>query len=442
MKTQSGLLSDVLLEQFNMLYSTKLKVFERLWFVTSLFVSLVGLVCQVYHISDRYFKYATIADVRLAKPTILEPLQIVACFATSNENSSRFQPRYGHDTVDEYLRNQPPPHEMIVTSQTRAKTQSGHYEIKMFIKAVHLCYAMSFNETIDKKLLLSESKSRAYAHLTFDRNLTSGHDNIRWFLIPYGMNLYGDPEGFMEHSRDLDQNRVFGEKNKVRIGYKMYTQTLLGPPYDTNCLDYYHSTSGNCESQEECIEQCEVELAGQRVLFNGSLGTRKERDYVISDQKPNRRLTIACEQRYPRPNCNKVEYIPDIMDTIASEYAIGAVMLPREPDIVAVARPQIELLDFLTYIASCFSFWIGFCPFTFMLFIFRVTARRQSNDHSPKCRNTVVSRNLIRMEIARLEQRLMKREKEKLTIYMNEIRALSSLVAMLDNRMQQAANYA
>lgn len=201
-------------------------------------------------------------------------------------------------------------------------------------------------------------------------------------------------------------------KNTVVLTTFSYTSTevrLSPPPYDTNCFNY---TEVGYTSQYKCINDCiKSKAITHGFISSDVIVDRKEfgnssltflpiptsvakfkgnfSSYVASAGRSNgQRINITeihelarktkvsyqirtkCHESCSRPSCFHEMMTPFLVTLRdeqlsrdnSSRHMVVRILPPNQPTVTVEAKAKISLLDCLVYLASCSSFWFGFCP--------------------------------------------------------------------------------
>src|SRR5689334_12631875 len=79
---------------------------------------------------------------------------------------------------------------------------------------------------------------------------------------------------------------------------------------------------------------------------------------------------VNCSLECGKPDCYSNEFKVAQIKLIIEEdmsYTGWNLFEPFVPKLITIHKPQISLIDFVTYILSCISFWFGWAPLPFLL---------------------------------------------------------------------------
>jgi hypothetical protein len=209
-------------------------------------------------------------------------------------------------------------------------------------------------------------------------------------------------------SRDLCRYDRYRSYN-LDVSYASYITVRLPPPYDTNCLDY--GKQGIFLSRFDCFDQCIKKLTKKWGVVPGSTlidkaTYSKSEDYIapadiIEDkEKLNRlqnenkqlmklwdtyrtvnskwdRIKESCQNSCFQRGCISEYISPWISNfegsgkqkNITLSCIYPRLMTSCLPTQEVSSVPKQQLMDYIVYICSGLSFWLGFCPLTIANYI-------------------------------------------------------------------------
>lgn len=89
----------------------------------------------------------------------------------------------------------------------------------------------------------------------------------------------------------------------------------------------------------------------------------------------------SCSAKCPFLDCVQEQYIPRRLSSGNWTTPTVTLMMSSEPRITTQFKPQINPVDYITYVLSCVSFWLAWSPLDFLLnsFVSNVIRRRLNN---------------------------------------------------------------
>lgn len=227
------------------------------------------------------------------------------------------------------------------------------------------------------------------------------------------------------------------------LAYQELISVKLPAPYDTNCHDY---TRSDLLSSHDCYDKCmKKQTLPWNILLQGSLIERTE--YLTSEfdiaplhliKNPPKldklfssnstidknllkryrdvsqrwkNMTTFCRSKCIRSDCVSHRITPHIlareesvMDNRTSLNTILLTLRITEQPIVHVESvAKQRLIDFIIYISSGLSFWLGFCPLSFSGWIEeKVRKLMSSNRRTRRTRRNRTGRRSNRLQPSRM----------------------------------------
>lgn len=361
-----------------------------LWPLFAWTFSLFGLVLQVYYISDQYFDYDTVTELAFSRSNKLKPPKVILCFpqacalnqvVAANRTfwsmtvKELFEASYSPDDLTDQYR--------IHSNTSYGSEHQGHDNLSdtyisstKFLKRNHICYSFQLNldiEFYEHHLTNSFLSPRFYMMSLNATKLPCAF--YMYYMTGPGQGFYGKSNSFAEvNRRIINDTTKEGTKNWVVMSYIRFHRTLKGPPYRTNCLDYRtvgFKSRGHCF--ESCLTKQSIKTLGKvpfsvttEVAIDLPLITWLD-DRNASFAKQLQSLEMYCSRQCKRKDCVIDEYVPVVLDTSKSTRITYELYPPTQPDISSHLKPKITLIDFVTYLLSCVSFWLALSPLSFLL---------------------------------------------------------------------------
>lgn len=262
-----------------------------------------------------------------------------------------------------------------VMYMTSAYVKKQEYNVSnVAIQTQHLkdiefvCYSVVMLRNISvyrKSMRKLGSHNNNFVQYYFHRQLDLS--NI-WhlFTIPAHLDFYGPSENGMTLPLVVDKHF---KKRSYALSYEYIRSELLTYPYKTNCRNYNHV---NKQSRAHAMQSCfDILVYGRyRKLPKESLLGIDNEEPLLSLEYGDTSMTIAfdtfktqCEVRFKNPDCTTELYMPYLVNTLRmTSWNFLGFEASEKPQIVTKSKPVIDIIDYVTYVLSCFSFWFAFSP--------------------------------------------------------------------------------
>lgn len=182
----------------------------------------------------------------------------------------------------------------------------------------------------------------------------------------------------------------------------------LPPPYDTNCLDYRMERKPLLSSHD-CYNQClirrtqrwnvipEITLIDRRIynqsnefitFINILENERRLSKFLTNNtQEPKELVEVyrifqtqwkeiksSCRESCSRTDCRSEDIFPQIVlfegnshhnsdqGNESLSYFLISLLTSHQPTLEVFTLPKQQLIDYIVYMSSMLSFWLGFCP--------------------------------------------------------------------------------
>lgn len=175
-------------------------------------------------------------------------------------------------------------------------------------------------------------------------------------------------------------------ENLISLSYEEYSNTLLPPPFVTNCRFYSSSDSvvddesiidrGTCF--ESCIKNRTSEFFGNDIILPGIFvfdATIKKNptmnhitvhelfsNQMLIELKNN--LSFQCNKLCDSPTCFDTFYIPMLQSSTKFHTSVVMTSVMQSPKFDTISLPKLSFITYLTNILSTFGFWIGLSAFS------------------------------------------------------------------------------
>lgn len=374
---------------------------------------IIGNICcclQIIYISQQYFEYDTLTQVVIYRPSQLKPPAIALCgVAASLTNTSK-------STFDIF--SSTPTASDLITKVAIHDT-SG-YEFRRanksklnpirFYKNRYLCYEIKLHPTtVFSRRHLSNGYYFPIFYAVQFVALPLAVHHIIFYMHSSERNFYGISDSYAMHDRKVNIATGTPEANRVALSYSHFTSIHLPPPYKTSCLDY--STVGY-ESQGHCFDSCIRNLVLGRLPFTPtnilSFEEHASRLLFLKTLAPFNATMSAeikgfldfCNQKCSSLDCFREDFVPRRLFAADNPNPEVLLYAPSDPTIISTFKPHIQLVDFITYLLSCVSFWLAWSPVEFL------------SSLGKKCHNnsdaqTVPRENALRNQLFALHNKLL-----------------------------------
>lgn len=340
-------------------------------------VCFSALIWQVYYISYDYFEYSTMTQVIIKSPSkFYLPPKIAIGFTKRclfNDTQKITEHVFGPMNIPYHIDRQwlalPEPRDLIkqVFVHSRAhdeliKSDELIFEKYLIDQTVFYSIALPHNYSVSKDML---RRSKCFYTIVFNPMKLLNCRGLQFSIFPPKLSHYGFDEVVSNHKFMVNDTSTIN----MFATYHYYRSTLLESPYETHCTNY---SKLNFESQDHCKHACftnslhkELNHADLKLIIKSPADVRQLQLNPKSNQHEIDEIRTRCNQRCYKPDCFQELYIPVVLESILREGMTFDIRVPSTPYIVTIFKPLIPTIDFITYILSCFSFWLGVSPFSF-----------------------------------------------------------------------------
>ncbi|KAI1287080.1 hypothetical protein HDE_10412 [Halotydeus destructor] len=352
-------------------------------------VSTLGLLWQSFYVSEQYFKFDTVTALYNLRPVELVPPNVVTCFQKScvvpsmqvdYDREAKVQPTAGH-----LLRTSLDVGHVLTKYAVHSSSNYGFekmfsevnkfetpFQVSKCLKMDKICYTFKLSQRFKKFRTSYLTNGFAgpkffYAHMNGTAFASKHCSYMIWHLIPSNQSLHGPSDSYTKHNRYIANRSGYAHRNYVTIGYSAFKSILLSPPYRTNCANYEvfgFESSGQC--YDECLLKLSIERL-QRVPFSVMV-TNSSTEYADVSRYDNynssfmeqlKRLEDICSGKCQQRDCVKLNYAPVIMSKEQFKEPMFELYASNVPVLESYAKSTLPFVDFITYIVSCISFWLG-----------------------------------------------------------------------------------
>lgn len=372
-------------------------------------VALVGCVWQIYTVSDQYFQFTIATQVTIAIDEYLQLPQTMICLAIPHNLRNQ--------TASAIFKQLPPPSDFLIEYTILDADESVMIDLRRtgreqeILSSVHIkimlaCYMFSLKQP---PVIRSEAYKAIFVSiLTVNTTVVfPGREPIVVLgFHPNGKKSNSLNVPFQLHWQTLDKNGKPSLINeKIMVRYTHFSSELLPAPFATNCIDYAIDTQ--FESKDHCIDVCATDLYLKEFnLFPAYTLIDKPRDSRIdlfADKgtiKRKNQIAEHCREKCSANDCKFDRFLIDIATEIPEDYVdVTSVNLlkPISPRYSIKYAAMMQPADYVTYVLSCVSFWIGFCPLSFIMTFHVEQLFNRNADNSNRNRSPSSSR-LINLE--------------------------------------------
>ena len=359
-------------------------------------------VLHVFFICLQYFEYDTQMSVTMSRPNTIKPPIASLCFEASKlrrpdlsmisnmENVPVFQ------LLDESIGSFE-----VFDLPSRAFEEGYTLKLKTFFKDSQICFSHedigypAFSRRMMSLLLpvnyIQDIKVASYLLDRVDTpiNIYLSHAS----KLPYGT---GHPLSLarsktINFTYTFPSNDAFLANQSINVTSRypnspIVTHTkiisqILPPPFKSQCRTYSHS---GYESQDECFNDCVLRKSinyTNRVLDDMLItGAFAQKKLLFRHHHPNLdndfdKWTQKCESLCSQTDCTRVDFFPRLSGWRTKDLSYFCVYLvvPGEPDIESIMVPAVTLIDVITFISGCVSFWFGLAFYTSLSALLPVT---------------------------------------------------------------------
>lgn len=369
---------------------------------------LIGLILVTWRVTMEYFLYKTTSLVAIRDyPDEVVAPAVILCVRfkidpkTESKVSRYFTSNILNDKNDDWKITK-------LWSEVITDKPLDH-EVKKYLKGNKYCLFVK----VKNKFIMEEVTSDAielpkfYGGILstqpFQANVTLGLEGKKCRPKIAYFQVVTDESAISSKKNPYFIRPICTTCKKEYVAGLSYTTSIsikLPPPHDTNCLDYHDQLSShNC--YDECLKKQTspfkvvpgMTVIDRKTYLNSTMdiiqsnliqGTDK---LVDNSTLPAELLTSYqvirsqwkgmkdfCHGQCNRPDCVS-ERITPIMSFIASagpekdkNTKMGRIRFvlrtSDQPILQVLSVPKQQFLDYVVYMSSCLSFWLGFCPLT------------------------------------------------------------------------------
>lgn len=355
-----------------------------------------GCFWQLYYIMSAYFAYASVTEItNLQEDTFKMPV-LVFCISVGsyqqkldqngkslsiNRTKSQFLFPNAKSLLEASFVDLITPKQMAIINASQPQAFIGYFAdqsfltTQMYYQDYRVCFTVQprDGETIHYN---NASTSRTSYELTTNKAWHFGTELMIAFYSHYSSPFFIDSNDIRSGKVNARLENKFNSTERIEIGvtFEEVEQKLLPAPYATNCLDYHDLKLG---TKVYCYKQCLMKRYNKH--FGGSVkrkafiaaGSEWERvPFEKSGEKYSgnalREDQLICGRKCARSECrfHQFKTIATSKTKTTSESSGNKIMVlaPSHPKLTVVYKPLIIMIDFITYVFSCVSFWFGWSP--------------------------------------------------------------------------------
>ena len=220
-------------------------------------VSLLGMLWQVTNLSQMYFKYDTVTELRLEWPKTFLPPSLSYCVANLDLKYENASVKFNYLPPVETFFNQCQTHhyDWFGFYNRRYGANCGRYfKVRKFIKQRLLCYSIHYSlKRFDYDKISNEFDAPLYNVIYINHDFQKSEFNY-YAMKAHGHRFYGLSKSVLEVAKLSDDNgSTFTLGNSFTFSYNVLISHRLNAPYRTNCHNY---TIERFESQDHCYDHC------------------------------------------------------------------------------------------------------------------------------------------------------------------------------------------
>lgn len=252
-------------------------------------------------------------------------------------------------------------------------------------------YTINYYNNISQLKRHAAVRSKNIYFVVFNGTLVhSSKGRLFVFMKPNNVDVYN--EEISPISLPLRENNLAS----YDISYSYTKNTLLTTPYDTNCFNY---KTVQLDSQANCFENCVLYAATRNHIEPKTIITRKSVDHEpikVMVSNYNCKLNITefqgreelkcflqlsqiCNEICKKRDCIKEIFLAKLEDVFhqsmgefsSRTFREATIRLQVKPlnslSVIVTHLPRITPVDYITYLLSCVSFWLGISPLSFLL---------------------------------------------------------------------------
>ena len=311
---------------------------------------LAGLLFQEVEISENYFKFQTVSEIKLVLPEeISKPKPVNICFFNSQVlNVAKYlllRGKYAASVKD--------------TLSVGDWSIGDRFQIAIEPKEL---FPNHFNVT--EPFILGERLTCYQINLsTFSELCPINHESVysvSHFLISISYALPRvEITRFIIHTSSILTPNV---STVIWIDDHEYNVTSLKYPYADDCFDYKSMVS-----RDNAINLCYFNHTNN-LLESQNVRLSDDQYFNATMEKTNETILSFCRQKYFRKDCKQEKVFSRSTVQKMKFYGVPIAIMTRpsdDPSFDITSRPRIDPVDYVTFILSTVGTWFGLSILSF-----------------------------------------------------------------------------
>lgn len=329
---------------------------------------------QIYLITVEYQRYDVTSMVKVKSPGTVSPPAIAVCFALSDITITKDD--YKNLTVEQIFARFPKEDE-IVSKLYRYKEdsfeivkipkKSPDIRVSRFIKQLCICYGFSLANNITIYSYHVRNSYESPSIFTVVLNTRRINNTFAYYYS------YDPSIPFWGNSFTLVHQFLSEDGNKITLDYQAFERQRLPSPYTTHCYDY---SKFHFDSEYHRFDECMINnsIAKFSKIPFAVLANRSYNYPLMNDIESNNDTFVSlymalerkCANLNPGHDCKTNLYSHAVNSLKPDKRITISLYESRAPKITTIYLPAHDFIDYLTFILSYISFWLGFSPFGFL----------------------------------------------------------------------------
>lgn len=374
-----------------------------------LLVAMLGCGVQLYFVCEQYFRYSVVTDLVVSRNEKLTLPGMAICFNASSFEKKDFSgpvgPLEGKSINELMSATRDPFDPLFITNMTLTEkgiffannitSPANPIKIWKFMRKEDYCFAVETKWDgfyFSRDHLVSSQVIPQIFAIRFKTFWFETIASIKYFFYSRMRKFCGPSESSTTLIRTTigryngsigghEYAGVLKSPTRSNVAFARYNSTLLEAPYESKCRKYeffYAYFGGPFSSQGDCFHTCYLaEVKDKYHLRPSILSVENSTDsFVTNNMASNNRslrnnlrwLFNKCYLICERQNCIREDFIVRKVSDANykdSGHMTVSLLVPVDPDMAVTAKPMMEMIEFVTYVLSCISFWFGFAPFGF-----------------------------------------------------------------------------
>lgn len=399
----------------------------------SFIILLLGCILQIYYIADQFFDYTTTTRVSIGRQTSLFVPTLVFCTPIKNLMEppiynwyqfilstpfnlwfDRTCPRL--DIVNSGYNFRDIVKYKLFFNQSQLRSM---FQVGKLIMRRDMCYSLRYKNPFefDYRVVTSTSDDPILVGFILNPNFLKRETSLNFFVHSYDSTFHGISNSLAAKHFSRVANGTSLTMYKIILTYKEYDSFLLPSPYDTNCYDYRPVY----KSERHCYGDCHLNLSLeiQKMVPMSVIKERRFNAFVypkysalsLKQKNELEEIKSKCTMKCQKVQCNNNDFVPILIQSIPSQKIEVVLQASPDPLFKMISQPKINLIDFITYIFSCISFWFGISCSQFMECILMKCKSPDDirNDRQRLARLKVARKRHCRNRTSHVDIRLLKK---------------------------------